>query len=58
MHPIKTCQALLLLILFLSTLGLTACLDSDVDEQAIPWGRPKSWEGGAPGMGGGGAGGY
>lgn len=55
MKPIKTPRLCLILLLCLSTLGLTACLDSDVDEQNIPWGRPKSWEGGAPGMGGGGA---
>lgn len=55
MHLKKLIRLCLLLILSLGTLALTACLDSDVDEQNIPWGRPKSWEGGAPGMGGGGA---
>ncbi len=55
MKRIKTYRLCFVLLLSLSTLGLTACLDSDVDEQNIPWGRPKSWEGGAPGMGGGGA---
>lgn len=55
MKRIKTTRLCLIILLSLSTLGLTACLDSDVDEQNIPWGRPKSWEGGAPGMGGGGA---
>lgn len=49
----KICRLLLLAFLGLSTLGLTACFDSHVDEQSIPWGRPKSWEGGAPGMGSG-----
>lgn len=51
----KITRFLLLLALSLGTLSLTACFDSDVDEQNIPWGRPKSWEGGAPGMGGTGA---
>jgi hypothetical protein len=51
----RTTRLSLIILLCLSTLGLTACFDSDVDEQNIPWGRPKSWEGGAPGMGGGGS---
>ena len=55
MHLKKIIRLFLLLILSLSTMAFTACFDSDVDEQNIPWGRPKSWEGGAPGMGGAGA---
>jgi hypothetical protein len=51
----QTTRLAIIILLCLSTLGLTACFDSDVDEQNIPWGRPKSWEGGAPGMGGGGS---
>jgi hypothetical protein len=44
-------QRLLLLfsILFFA-LCLTGCFDSDVDDQSVPWGRPKSWEHGAPGF--------
>ena len=44
-----------LILLFLGIAALTSgCFDSDVDEQAVPWGRPADWEGGAPGFGGGG----
>lgn len=49
---------LLAALFIFSSMGLTACFDSDVDDQSIPWSRPKSWEGGAPGMGGGGMRGY
>lgn len=49
----KIFRFFLLVFLGLSTMGLTTCFDSDVDEQSIPWGRPKSWEGGAPGIGSG-----
>lgn len=40
------------IILFIAffALFLTGCFDSDVDEQSVPWGRPKSWEHGAPGF--------
>jgi hypothetical protein len=42
----------LLCLLLLSVFALTGCFNSTVDEQTVPWGRPASWEGGAPGMGG------
>ncbi len=47
-------RALILLSLVFVTLSITGCFDSDVDEQSVPWSRPKDWEGGAPGFGGGG----
>lgn len=40
------------LALTISTLAMTGCFDSDVDEQSVPWGRPADWERGAPGFGG------
>lgn len=41
-----------LISLLLCILSLSGCLNSTEDEQTVPWGRPASWEGGAPGMGG------
>ena len=45
-------RTFLLLALSLTALALSGCFNSDVDDQSVPWGRPASWEGGAPGMGG------
>lgn len=42
----------LFLALVISTLAMTGCFDAEVDEQAVPWGRPADWERGAPGFGG------
>lgn len=43
---------LFLLALALGTLAFSGCFNATEDEQSVPWGRPASWEGGAPGMGG------
>ena len=40
-----------LLLLSLSLLGLTGCVDTKQDS-SIPWNRPATWEGRIPGMGG------
>ncbi|MGC6455407.1 MAG: hypothetical protein ACON39_00430 [Coraliomargaritaceae bacterium] len=40
------------IVLLLCILSLSGCFNSTVDEQTVPWGRPASWEGGIPGMGG------
>jgi hypothetical protein len=45
-------KSFILLALAISTLAMTGCFDSDVDEQSVPWGRPADWERGAPGFGG------
>lgn len=42
----------LLLALAFMALSTTGCLDSDPDDQSVPWSRPAEWERGAPGMGG------
>jgi hypothetical protein len=41
-----------LFLLVAMTLSLTACFDSNPDEQSVPWSRPADWERGAPGFGG------
>ncbi|GHB95552.1 hypothetical protein [Cerasicoccus arenae] len=35
-------------------LFLSGCESANPDESNLPWARPATWEGGAPGMGGGG----
>ncbi|MGJ8652218.1 MAG: hypothetical protein ACSHX8_02990 [Opitutaceae bacterium] len=45
-------RTFLFLALFISTLALTGCFDSDVDDTSVPWSRPADWERGAPGFGG------
>lgn len=46
-------QKISVLIALLATaFALSGCFNSTEDEQTVPWGRPASWEGGAPGMGG------
>ncbi|ADE55341.1 conserved hypothetical protein [Coraliomargarita akajimensis DSM 45221] len=45
-------RSLILALLALTSCLLTGCFNAEQDEQAVPWGRPASWEGGAPGMGG------
>lgn len=42
----------ILFALLLSSLFYSGCFNSMEDEQTVPWGRPASWEGGSPGMGG------
>ncbi len=37
-------------LLFLA-FTMSGCFDRDIDEQSVPWSRPKAWEGGAPGFG-------
>lgn len=44
-------RLLALSALTLSLLATSGCFNSEVDEQSVPWGRPASWEGGAPGFG-------
>jgi hypothetical protein len=41
----------LLIALAFMALSTTGCLDSDPDDQSVPWSRPAEWERGAPGMG-------
>jgi hypothetical protein len=38
--------------LLFSALALGGCFNAEADDQAVPWGRPASWENSAPGMGG------
>jgi len=46
-------QRLILSIFLIFTLfAMTACFDSNPDEQSVPWSRPADWERGAPGLGG------
>lgn len=45
-------KLLIILALVLSTLFISGCFNRSDDEQAVPWGRPASWEDNAPGMGG------
>ncbi|MGE9295429.1 MAG: hypothetical protein ACQKBV_03990 [Puniceicoccales bacterium] len=40
--------------LFLGALFVGGCESANPQESQLPWARPASWEGGAPGMGGGG----
>ena len=47
-------KLLALLFVTVSSLVLTGCFNATVDEQSVPWGRPASWERGAPGFGTGG----
>lgn len=44
-------RTLLLIALALGALATTGCLDTSVDDQSVPWGRPADWEGGGPGFG-------
>jgi len=43
-------RAVLLLLLLLTTIGLTACATSDDSDNASvrPWNTPKGWETGLP----------
>jgi len=52
---VRRLAILLLMSLALACLG--GCFNRTTDEQAVPWGRPASWEDRAPGFGGGGGGG-
>lgn len=45
-------KPLLFLALILCSLFIGGCFNRSDDEQAVPWGRPASWEDSAPGMGG------
>lgn len=47
-----TFKQVVLIGALLSLLSFSGCFNSTADEQTVPWGRPASWEGGAPGMGG------
>ncbi|WP_269540825.1 hypothetical protein [Cerasicoccus fimbriatus] len=38
----------------LGGLFLSGCESADPEQSNLPWARPATWEGGAPGMGGGG----
>lgn len=44
-------KPLCLLLLAVCSFLLSGCFNATVDEQSVPWGRPASWERGAPGFG-------
>ncbi len=45
-------NTLLPLLLAAASLLLSGCFNASQDDQAVPWGRPASWENSGPGMGG------
>lgn len=47
-----TLRKLILASLALASSLLSGCFNAEQDETAVPWGRPATWEGGAPNMGG------
>ncbi len=44
-------RVLALFLLTTFVLGLTGCLNKDMDDSSIPWSRPADWENQVPGMG-------
>lgn len=53
----RTSALAILLIAAFALPLLSGCAAKTEDDSTIPWSRPASWEGGLPGMGGGGMGG-
>lgn len=53
-HQRKIWRRIAVAALFIAGLSQTGCESADPHESNIPWARPATWEGGAPGMGTGG----
>ena len=47
----KLYKNIILLFLFVATL-ITGCMNTNPDEQTLPWGRPADWESDTPFYGG------